>query len=95
MSQPGLLGSLRVFALYMAGVLLGSLGASVIEPKKYLVGASAGVYALISAHLGVKKNYFTFVFEGFHFLNFFFHFFVKQQHWFWIGKKTETFTELD
>ena len=52
MSQPGWLGSLRVGGLYMAGVVLGSLAASVIQPKNYLVGASAGVYALIAAHLG-------------------------------------------
>ena len=52
MSQPGWIGSLRVAALYMAGVFLGSLGATCFEPTKYLLGASAGVYALILAHLG-------------------------------------------
>ena len=52
MSQPGWLGSLRVAALYMAGVILGCLGATCVEPTKYLLGASAGVYALILAHLG-------------------------------------------
>ena len=52
MSQPGWLGSLRVAALYMAGVILGCLGATCVEPNKYLLGASAGVYALILAHLG-------------------------------------------
>ena len=52
MSQPGWLGSLRVAALYMAGVILGCLGATCVEPSKYLLGASAGVYALILAHLG-------------------------------------------
>ena len=52
MSQPGWLGSLRIAGLYMAGVALGCLGATVAEPTKYLVGASAGVYALIMAHLG-------------------------------------------
>lgn len=51
MSQPGWLGSLRVAALYMAGVILGCLGATCVEPTKYLLGASAGVYALILAHL--------------------------------------------
>ncbi len=51
MSQLGWIGSLRVALLYMAGVLLGALGASVSEPKKYMLGASAGVYALIAAHL--------------------------------------------
>jgi rhomboid-related protein 1/2/3 len=52
MSQPGWLGSLRIAGLYMAGVILGALGASVVQPEKYMVGASAGVYALITAHLG-------------------------------------------
>ena len=51
MSQPGWIGSLRVLALYMAGVIFGSLGASCIQPTAYLVGASAGVYALVLAHL--------------------------------------------
>merc|ERR1711963_1045752 len=51
MSQPGLTGSLRVAGLYMAGVLLGSVASSIIEPTQYLVGASAGVYALVTAHL--------------------------------------------
>lgn len=51
MSQPGWLGSLRVAGLYMSGVILGSLGASVVKPVKYLLGASGGVYALIFAHL--------------------------------------------
>ncbi len=54
MSQPGWLGSLRVAGLYMAGVTLGALGASTVQPEKYMVGASAGVYALIAAHLGKK-----------------------------------------
>ncbi len=52
MSQPGWLGSLRVAGLYFAGVIFGSLAASVVQPTNYLVGASAGVYALIAAHLG-------------------------------------------
>ena len=51
-SQPGWTGSLRVAGLYMAGVVLGSVGASCIQPDMFLVGASAGVYALIAAHLG-------------------------------------------
>ena len=51
-SQPGWIGSLRVAALYIAGVILGGLGSSCVEPEKYLVGASAGVYALVSSHLG-------------------------------------------
>ena len=45
-------GSLRVATLYFAGVIMGCLGSSIYNPKKYLVGASAGVYALIFAHLG-------------------------------------------
>ena len=52
MGQPGWIGSLRVAGLYMSGVVLGCLGASICEPTKYLIGASAGVYALIFAHLG-------------------------------------------
>lgn len=36
----------------MAGVSFGSLAASIVQPKNFLVGASAGVYALIAAHLG-------------------------------------------
>ena len=59
MSQPGWLGSLRVAALYMAGVILGCLGATCVEPSKYLLGASAGVYALILAHLGSETLIFA------------------------------------
>lgn len=51
MSQMGWTGMLRVAGLYLAGVGMGCLGASVAEPSKYLLGASAGVYALIFAHL--------------------------------------------
>jgi len=36
----------------MAGVVLGSLAAGIFTAKSFLVGASAGVYALIAAHLG-------------------------------------------
>ena len=54
--QPGWLGSLRVAALYFSGVLLGSVGASCIQPNMFLVGASAGVYALIAAHLGTYQK---------------------------------------
>ena len=56
MSQMGWTGMLRVAGLYFAGVGMGCLGASVAEPKKYLLGASAGVYALIFAHLGKEIN---------------------------------------
>jgi len=52
MSQPGWMGCLRVGCLYMAGVVLGSLAAGIFTAKSFLVGASAGVYALIAAHLG-------------------------------------------
>lgn len=52
MSQLGWYGSFRVALLYLSGVILGSLGASIAQPTKYLLGASAGVYALIAAHLG-------------------------------------------
>ncbi len=51
MSQTGWKGSFRVAGLYMAGVGMGCLGASVAQPDMYLLGASAGVYALIFAHL--------------------------------------------
>lgn len=51
MSQPGFLGSFRVLSLYFAGLILGGLGASIAQPDKYLVGASAAIYALVMAHL--------------------------------------------
>jgi rhomboid-related protein 1/2/3 len=44
-------GHLRVAAVYLAGVVGGSLGSSVIDPNVFLAGASGGVYALITAHL--------------------------------------------
>lgn len=44
-------GSTRIGAVYMAGVLAGSLGTSVFDTDVYLVGASGGVYALLAAHL--------------------------------------------
>ncbi|XP_043280594.1 protein rhomboid-like isoform X1 [Venturia canescens] len=51
-------GSLRIGAVYMAGVLAGSLGTSVFDTDVYLVGASGGVYALLAAHLAnVLLNY--------------------------------------
>ncbi|XP_043686829.1 protein rhomboid [Vespula pensylvanica] len=51
-------GSLRIAAVYMAGVLAGSLGTSVFDAEVYLVGASGGVYALLAAHLAnVLLNY--------------------------------------
>ncbi|XP_050500274.1 rhomboid-related protein 2-like [Diabrotica virgifera virgifera] len=42
----------RVLTVYFAGVLAGSLGTSVTDPRTYLAGASAGVYALITGHIG-------------------------------------------
>ena len=56
MNEAGWLGSLRVAAVYMAGVVIGSLGSSVIQPDHFLCGASAGVYALVISHLGNKPN---------------------------------------
>jgi rhomboid-related protein 1/2/3 len=38
--------------VYLSGVLAGSLWTSVIIPQVSLSGASGGVYALITAHLG-------------------------------------------
>ena len=48
----------RVMLVYMSGILAGSLWTSVCRPDKFLSGASGGVYALITAHLGtVIMNY--------------------------------------
>ena len=44
-------GPVRVAAVYIIGVVSGSLATSVINPVVYLAGASSGVYALIAAHL--------------------------------------------
>lgn len=41
----------RVLIIYVAGVIAGSLGTSVVDPTVYLAGASGGVYALLLAHL--------------------------------------------
>lgn len=41
----------RVAIVYMAGVVAGSVGMSLVTPNVYLAGASGGVYALITAHL--------------------------------------------
>ncbi|KAK9754185.1 EF-hand domain pair [Popillia japonica] len=41
----------RVALIYFAGVVAGSLGTSVVDPKVKLAGASGGVYALITAHV--------------------------------------------
>ncbi|XP_017840925.2 protein rhomboid isoform X1 [Drosophila busckii] len=44
-------GSGRTAVVYVAGVLAGSLGTSVVDSTVYLVGASGGVYALLGAQL--------------------------------------------
>jgi len=41
----------RVGALYIAGVIGGSLAITVLNPNTYGVGASSGVYALLTAHV--------------------------------------------
>lgn len=41
----------RIVVVYLCGVLAGSIGTSLTTPHIYLVGASAGVYALLTAHL--------------------------------------------
>ena len=44
-------GSLRVVGVYFMGIIAGSLGSSVVDPRTNIVGASAGVYALVGAHV--------------------------------------------
>lgn len=51
MSQPGILGSVRVMIVYFSGVIAASLGTSLSDPDNYIAGASGGVYSLIAAHL--------------------------------------------
>jgi rhomboid-related protein 1/2/3 len=41
----------RVSLVYLAGVLAGSMGTSLMSPSNNLAGASGGVYALITAHI--------------------------------------------
>ncbi|CAG0916631.1 unnamed protein product [Notodromas monacha] len=41
----------RILLIYCVGVICGSLGTSITDPNVYLVGASAGVYAIMAAHL--------------------------------------------
>ncbi len=54
--------------VYVSGVLAGSLWTSVLRPNVFLSGASGGVYALITAHLGtVIMN-----FRYYEIINFFF-----------------------
>ena len=50
--------------VYIFGVLAGSLTTSIFRPTVYLSGASGGVYALITAHLGtVIMNFRYFFFK--------------------------------
>jgi hypothetical protein len=51
MAEPGWAGTARVMTVYMSGVFLGSLGGTLPNPTFFVAGASAGVYALIAAHL--------------------------------------------
>jgi rhomboid-related protein 1/2/3 len=52
--------------VYLSGVLAGSLWTSVIIPQVSLSGASGGVYALITAHLGtVIMNFRSNIARGF------------------------------
>uniref|UniRef100_A0A5S6QGZ0 Rhomboid domain-containing protein n=1 Tax=Trichuris muris TaxID=70415 RepID=A0A5S6QGZ0_TRIMR len=44
-------GSKGTAAVYVAGVLAGSLATSIFSRDAYLVGASGGVYALMAAHV--------------------------------------------
>ncbi|XP_043272976.1 rhomboid-related protein 2-like isoform X2 [Venturia canescens] len=44
-------GRLAVATVYLGGGVCGALGASLLHPSLHLVGASAGVYALLTSHL--------------------------------------------
>ena len=48
----GKFGTLRVAGIYIIGIVVGGLGAGVIEQEK-LLGSSPGTYALLTAHLGI------------------------------------------
>jgi hypothetical protein len=54
----------RIMLIYFLGVIAGSLGTSISDPTVYLVGASAGVYALMSAHLSSVILVGDFLFYG-------------------------------
>lgn len=41
----------RVVVVWVSGVLAGALGAGALQPHVRVVGASAAVYALLTAHL--------------------------------------------
>ena len=47
--------------VYIFGVLAGSLTTSIFRPTVYLSGASGGVYALITAHLGTVIMNFRYI----------------------------------
>lgn len=48
----------RVGMVYVAGVVAGSMGVSLMSPTVFLAGASGGVYALITAHIAtIIMNY--------------------------------------
>ncbi|CAH1112650.1 unnamed protein product [Psylliodes chrysocephalus] len=42
----------RILVVYFSGVIAGSLCTSVVDPTTFLAGASGGVYALLTAHIG-------------------------------------------
>ena len=51
-------GSGRIAMIYLSGVIAGSLATSIFDPHTILVGASGGIYALLTAHLAnVLLNY--------------------------------------
>ena len=48
----------RIALIYLTGVVAGSLTVAIADPHTFIAGASGGVYALITAHLGtVIMNY--------------------------------------
>ena len=57
--QEGWRGSLRVAVVYIAGIVVGGLGAGIAEQTQ-LIGSSPGTYALLTAHLGTFLNYFMY-----------------------------------
>lgn len=64
----------RISLVYLSGVIAGSLGASITGPHRNLIGASGGVYALITAHIAavILVNFIRI-------LTFLFHFYKKLQ----------------
>ena len=61
--------SLRVFFVYLSGVIAGSLASSIFDPLIYLVGASGGVYALLGGYLSnVFLNWNKLAFNALHLL---------------------------